>query len=185
MQYYFLVASLPHLEIGGAAPLTTAALDEMLAETLPESRLRAIQAYAGGGAFPATCRVYREMAVFETYLRTRIAQKRAERAGISFSPPDPEVYFGEVDYGLSQASSCANPLEREFLVDRLRWARLDELALGHDFDFDALCIYRTKLVIINKYNDFQKEAGTVNFSAALERISGAADKAAKESLTLS
>ena len=185
MQYYFLVASLPHLEIGCSAPLTVSALDEMLAETLPGSRLRAVAAYAGGGTFPDTCRVYREMAAFEIYLRTRIAQKRAERAGISFSPPDPETYFSEVDYGLAQASSCTDPLEREFLIDRMRWARLDELAMGHDFDLDALCIYRTKLVIVNKYNDFRKEAGTVNFSAALERISGTADKAAEESLTLS
>ena len=180
MQYYFLVASLPHLEIGAASPLTTAALDGMLSETLPESRLRAVTAYAGGGTFPDTCRVYREMAAFETYLRTRIAQKRAERAGIAFTPAEPEAYFSEVDFGLAQASSCANPLEREFVVDRLRWARLDELALGHDFDFDALCIYRAKLFIVNKYNNFRKESGTVNFAAALEKTVGAADKSAKE-----
>ena len=178
--YYFLIASLPLLEIGAAAPLTTADFDEMLAETLSESGKRAIFSYTGGAGFPDTCGVYREMAAFETYLRTRIAQKRAERAGIAFTPADPETYFSEVDFGLAQASSCANPLEREFIVDRLRWARLDELALGHDFDFDALCIYRTKLFIVNKYNDFRKESGTVNFAAALEKTVGAADKSVKE-----
>ncbi len=180
MMYYFLIASLPLLEIGSAAPLTTADFDEMLEEALPGSGRRAILSYAGGAGFPDTCRVYREMAAFESYLRTRIAQKRAERAGISFTPADPETYFSEVDFGLSQASSCANPLEREFIIDRLRWAHLEELALGHDFDFDALCIYRVKLFIVNKYNDFRKESGTVNFAAALEKTVGAADKSVKE-----
>ena len=181
MMYYFLIASLPTLEIGTAAEFSTAEFDEMMQEYLGAKELEILCSCSGGKNFPDTCRVYREMARFEEYLRTRIAQKRADRAGIQFSGRDPEEYYSEVDHGLMQAASCSNPLEREYMIDRLRWARLDELALEHDFDFDAMCIYRTKLVIVNKYADFRTETGTLNFTAALDKIISSSGKSIKES----
>ena len=179
--HYFLIASLPLLEIGEAAPMTVAEFDEILKENLSENAQKKIFSYEGKKDYPDTCPVYRQMALFENYLRTCIARKRAERAGIQFETADPEEYYGEVDYSLAHAASCNNPLEREYMIDRLRWARLDELALEHDFDFDALCIYRTKLVIVNKYADFRTETGTLNFTAALDKIISSSGKSIKES----
>ena len=179
--YYFLIASLPQLEIGGSAPMTVAEFDGILGENLPEKEQKKIFAYAGKKDYPPSCAVYRRMALFEEYLRTCIARKRAERAGIQFETQDPEEYYSEVDFGLAHAASCTDPLEREYMIDRLRWAHLEELALGHDFDFDALCIYRVQLFIVNKYAGFRNEAGTVNFSAALEKIINAAGRNSKES----
>ena len=168
--YYFLIASLPALEIGEPAPFTVAEFDAVLAENLPEKEQKKIFAWQGEKDYPAACSVYRKMALFEEYLRFCIARKRAERAGISFAAADPEEYYGEVDFGLTHAAACTNPLEREKIIDHLRWAFLEDLAIGHDFDFDALCIYRTQLFIVNKYAAFRTETGTVNFSAALENI---------------
>lgn len=179
--HYFLIASLPLLEIGEVPPMTVAEFDEILKENLSETAQKKIFAYEGKKDYPDTCPIYRKMALFESYLRTCIARKRAERAGIQFSAADPEEYYGEVDYTLAHASSCSNPLEREYMIDRLRWARLEELALGHDFDFDALCIYRAQLFIVNKYAGFRTETGTVNFSAALEKVVSLCGKNTKES----
>ena len=179
--YYFLIASLPVLEIGEAAPMTVAALDDLLRENLAEKEQKKIFSYAGGKDWPRTGNIYREMARFEEYLRTAIARKRAERSGIQFETPEPEEYYSEVDFGLAQAVSCSNPLEREYIIDRLRWARLDELALGHDFDLDALCIYRIQLLIVNKYAAFRNDTGAVNFSAALEKVIHAPGRTTKES----
>ena len=180
MMYYFLTASLPLLEIGSPAPFTVPEFDEILRENLSPSDQEKMFSCTVSGRYPASCRVYRSMARFEEYLRCRIAQKRAERSGISFSGPDPEEYFSEVDFGLMHASSCSDPLEREYIIDRIRWAYLDDLALEHDFDFDALTIYRIKLMIVNKYADFRVETGTVNFTAALDQVLRRAGEVAKE-----
>ena len=178
--YYFLVASLPQLELNAPAPLTAEELDGILQENLDERAQRTVFAYPGKGQYPAVHSVYSQMALFEEYLRNRIAHKRADRAGIHFESRDPEEYFSEVDYGLAHAAGCTDPLEREKLVDKLRWERLEELSLGHDFDLDALIIYRCKLFIVNKYADFQAETGTVRFTAALEQIINRSGKSEKE-----
>lgn len=180
MMYYFLVASLPLLELNAPAPFPTAEFDGILQENLDERAQRILFACRGNGQYPDNHPVYRQMALFEEYLRNRIARKRADRAGIHFESADPEEYFSEVDFGLAQASGCADPLERERLVDKLRWERLEELSIGHDFDLDALIIYRCKLFIVNKYAGFRTETGTVHFTAALERIINSAAKPAKE-----
>ena len=179
--YYFLIASLPLLEIDAPPPMTVEEFDSILEENLPEKEQKKIFAYTGKKDYPSVCGIYRQMALFEEYLRTCIARKRAERAGVHFSADDPEEYYGEIDFGLAHAASCSNPLEREYIIDRLRWARLEELALGHDFDFDALCIYRAQLFIVNKYAGVRSETGTVNFSAALEKVISSAGRNIKES----
>ena len=168
--YYFLIASLPRLEIGEPVPFTVAEFDAILAKELPAKKQKQIFAYEGKREYPATCPVYRKMAVFEEYLRHCIARKRAERTGITFDAAEPEEYYGEIDYGMTHAAACTNPLERERIIDRLRWAHLEDLALGHDFDFDALCIDRAQLFMVNKYTAFRSDTGTVNFSAALNEV---------------
>ena len=95
--YYFLIASLPRLEIGEPAPFTVAEFDDILAENLPEKKQKQIFAYEGKREYPATCPVYRKMAVFEEYLRHCIARKRAERTGIAFNAIEPDECYGEVD----------------------------------------------------------------------------------------
>ena len=179
--YYFLIASLPVLEIDAPPPMTVAQFDSILEEYLPEKEQKKIFAYAGKKDYPSTCSIYRKMIQFEEYLRVGIARKRAERAGIQFAADEPDETYGEIDFGLAHAASCTNPLEREYIIDRLRWARLEELALGHDFDFDALCIYRAQLFIVNKYAGFRTETGSVNFSAALEKVVTSCGRNTKES----
>ena len=179
--YYFLIASLPQLEIGKDAPMTVAFFDEIFKEHLSEKAQEKLFAYEGKKDYPDTCQVYRKMALFENYLRVSIARRRAEKSGVPFSAAEPDECYGEIDFGLAHAAGCTNPLEREYMIDRLRWAHLEELSLGHDFDFDALCIYRIQLFIVNKYAGFRTEAGTVNFSAALEKIVSSCGRNVKES----
>ncbi len=117
---------------------------------------------------------------FEQYLRTRIARRRAVQGREdekNLRLPEAAEYFGEVDLAVTQAQQAADPFEREKIIDRARWRRLDELELGHDFDFEALCIYRFRLTILNKYRERKAEAGRTRFNEAVERISGAAPEA--------
>ena len=180
MMYYYLCSSLPSLAFGKSAPLTAAEFDALCAESLAPAeyeRLLSCPTLRVPRDPDASLRlppVYAAYARFEQYLRTRIAQRRTGREEDKAEPlPDPAEYFGEVDFGLGSAAS-ADPLEREKLVDRIRWNRLDDLGAGHEFDFDALCVYRLRLLILDKYRDRRQETGRENFEAAAGRISGAA-----------
>ncbi len=186
MMYYYLYSSLPSLAFGGNAPMTPADFDALCAEAMtPEEfeRLRSRPELKvprdpdASGSLPP---VYAAYTKFEQYLRTRIAQRRNGREEDKADPlPDPAEYYGEVDFGLGAAAS-ADPLEREKQVDRIRWNKLDDLEAGHDFDFDALCVYRLKLLILDKYRKRNQEAGRENFNAAAARISGAVPVSAQD-----
>ena len=65
----------------------------------------------------------------------------------------------------------AYPAEREMVIDRLRWNFIEEQLLNKEFSFDAICAYRLKLAIVNKYRYRKLEPGRKNFDAALERLS--------------
>ncbi len=178
--YYFLCASLPDLMFGKQSRLSVAAFDELCRGQVGEADFTRLTGTGlEVGSDPAESqgkpRVYAEMIRFEQYLRTRIAQRRAGREeDRAASLPDPVEYFSEVDIALAQAAAAADPAERERVIDRLRWRRLDDLEAGHEFDFDRLCVYRLRLAILDKYRDRRAEPGRENFNAAVERISQAA-----------
>lgn len=176
--YYFLCASLPSLGFGQDPGLGVAEFDALCADQMPPAVLASLQRGSlavsrepgsAAGLPPA----YAAYARFEQYLRTRVAERRAGRDEDNvLRLPDPELYFGEIDAALGPAAAVADPLEREKLIDRIRWRKLDDLEAGHEFDFYGLCIYRLKLEILNRYRRRSAETGRNNFNAAVDRISG-------------
>ena len=109
------------------------------------------------------------MARFEEYLRTRIAEKRAEKLKTPVDLPEPEAFFGEVDAALGQLAAT-DPAERERAVDMLRWKMLDELTWSNEFDFDHICAYRIKLRLAEKYRGRDAAAGRKIFDSAVREI---------------
>ena len=89
--------------------------------------------------------------------------KRSDR----FTPPD--EFFGEVDFAIP-ILAAAEPVEREKLLDALIFQKLDELEIFHEMDLTALCIYRLKLGILQKYAKWNEINGKNNFEAALEKL---------------
>lgn len=175
--YYFLCASLPGLGFGRDPGMDVAEFDalcagEMTPAALASLQLGTLRVSREPGSAAALPAVYAAYTRFEQYLRTRIAERRAGRDEESaLRLPDPELYFGEVDAALGAAAAAPDPLEREKLIDRIRWRKLEELEAGHEFDFDALCIYRLKLEILGRYRRRSAETGRTNFNAAAGRVS--------------
>ena len=68
----------------------------------------------------------------------------------------------------AEAFAAENPLEREKLLDYGRWTKLEELELGHRFDFDVLCAYKLKLEILLKWKarSADQAAGNLDLAAA-------------------
>ncbi len=161
--YYFFSASLPELRPGEAPPMTLTEFDaDAELQLTPRHYARMI------AEDPAT-RVYGGMRRFEEYLRTRIAEKRAEKLKIPAEFPEPEAFFGEVDAELAAAAQL-DPAERERTVDGLRWRMLDELASGSDFDFDHICAYRAKLRLAEKYRGRDAKTGREHFDSAVREM---------------
>ena len=161
--YYFFSAALPERHPGEKPPLT---LREFDADAELQLTPRHYRMMVSGD--PAA-RVHGEMARFEEYLRTRIAEKRAEKLKIPADFPEPEGFYGEVDAALGQLAQL-DPAERERAVDLLRWKMLDELASGNEFDFDHICAYRIKLRLAEKYRGRDAKLGRNAFDSAVRAM---------------
>ncbi|MBR7120458.1 MAG: DUF2764 family protein [Lentisphaeria bacterium] len=172
----FFAASLPELIFGKPSPMTLAGFDSMAQEYLKPKCCKVLSEltypvpeHDAEGYIPATehWKLVRE---FERYLRLRIAGIRAERLELDIKVPDPEGFFSEIDYVLNSAMSCDDPVEREEIIDQVRWDFLDALTMNHMLDFEGICIYRLKLQILEAYRGRTPEEGTPRFEKALELI---------------
>lgn len=174
--YCFLIASLPDLHLDAPAPLTLDEFDDICRAELTEREWGALTAF-DGTVTPdfrndaALTDFYNAYGRFELYLRNRIALKRAEKAGEQLELPEPPESFSEFDFAATALAAAADPAEREMIIDRLRWNYIEEQLLCKEFSLDAICAYRLKLIIVNKYRNRLLEPGRKNFDAALERLS--------------
>ena len=161
--YYFFSAALPELHPGETPPL---ALDEFDADAELQLTPRHYRMLV---AEDPAARVYGEMRRFEEYLRTRIAERRAEKLKIPADFPEPEEFYGEVDAALGRLAQL-DPAERERAVDKLRWKMLDELTWSSGFDFDHICAYRMKLRLAEKYRGRDAKSGRKSFDDAVRAM---------------
>ena len=161
--YYFFSAALPELRPGETPLLTLSEFDADAELQLTPRHYRMMVAED-----PAA-RVYGGMRRFEEYLRTRIAEKRAEKLKTPVDLPEPEEFYGEVDAELGRFVAL-DPAQRERAVDALRWKMLDELTWDHEFDFDHICAYRIKLRLSEKYRGRDAKTGRGNFDSAVREM---------------
>lgn len=107
-------------------------------------------------AFPenSLARAYSE---FETALRHSLMKLRLAQLGSGFEGPRAGLTLFDVEAGkIAQAAMLVkNPLEREKMLDRARWTKLEELEqkTRRPFHFDAVCAYSMKLQIAEKWID--------------------------------
>ncbi len=168
--YYYLTGSLPLTMFGEKMPLTPEELDAGVRRlAAPEDyerfhrlTLEPDMACAEPGSAAAGFFDW-EMALRNAWLELR-KKNRPDAAEFKRGYPD---FYSEIVPGLTLAAGAADPLEAEKIIDRMRWSRLDELEAGHRFDFDYLCLYKFKLLILNKYQARSAEAGQVALDGIL------------------
>lgn len=113
---------------------------------------------------------------WETCLRNALVQLRSKGKGAEGEKflRQENDFFSEISKGVQEAFNKSTPLEMENLLDKMRWAELDDLAVGHDFDFAILCIYKLKIMICEKQLLLDKNNGSDNFDDIIEQIYGKA-----------
>ena len=163
MNYCFFAAALPTINPGEVPPFSTAEFDAMAEEELSTADFAKMISWddAGNKKVPA---VYKEMRRFDETLCRRIASLRAERLGVTLEAAEPDEFYSEIDFVMPSAAISNVPAEREEIIDMLRWKKMDELEICHDFDLTHFCIYRLRLLAVEKFlrraaNDGKKVFG--------------------------
>jgi hypothetical protein len=162
VEYAYLMASLPRLELLGDLPLSSAdllrATDGVLSNddagdvrAILEDRHDEVRA-------SDEVRGYLDA---ETQLRNALSRARASRAGVEASAAQrPHSGFqSRVEEVATRAMTVEDPLERELLLDRHRWSLLDEVAALPAFGRQAVFAYAFRLRLAEKWAALTEEAG--------------------------
>ena len=170
-QFYYLISSLPMLSLDETPSIDSAKfLDSCDGFVLPEE-LETLTELALHPSDPPSDNILEEWSNWETLLRNQLVLKRSKQGGEKYLHEENGT-FSEILKGVQEAYLKADPLEREDYLDQLRWARLEDLEVGHEFDFRKLCIYKIKLMLCEKRMNRGKEKGSTNYDDIINTIYG-------------
>lgn len=168
--YPYLIASLPELQFGARPAFSFERLIEMCHNMIPpedEALVKscATDAYLEEDINDPTLLQWR---IFETGLRNELVMVRAGRKKADAQKylrrnPDPKEQLFHIAMTSHRMTSF---IESEKFLDRERWRKLDELALGHYFDCPALIVYALKMRILLRWDAIE----SADKQATLERI---------------
>ena len=107
--------------------------------------------------------------MWDTQLRNEIALRRGGmRSGFQ------EKYVAAVDGSLPQETvrcfEAENPWSKARAADRLRWQKLEELSVNHNYDWEYILLYYLKIQLLAKWTERTPERGKKNFEAAVRSI---------------
>ena len=171
MEYAYLVASLPRLELTGAAPFTAAEWLLSCEGVVRRDHLGDLRAIVEDRPNDVRTPEARRLVDLETQLRNALALVRAQRAGAEHTV-HPRRHAGfdvRVEEVAARAMTVEDPLERELLLDRHRWALLEEASSLPAFGVQAVFAYGSKLRLVEKWAAADDESGLAVAARIVER----------------
>jgi len=159
--YYYLVGSLPYLKLGEQPLLNSDSFFDMCENFVSPKELEKLKSLSLVPSDNPGYEVETAWNEFETDLRNwsvRIRSQRLQRDGDNFLRPEGTL-SGSMELHVTEALDQKTPLEAERRLDDLRWQQLENLEVGHQFDFQMLLIYRLKLAILEKWGRHDSEQG--------------------------
>lgn len=187
-QYFALKASLPMLLFDSPPPLSSEEFLERCTAFVDPIRMKFLRGLtAAPRELPDFERHYKEASIpskrdirtddtrvmqlyarWEICLRNTLARLRAVKIG-----RDPEKYTVKsaaydptAENAARNAFNISDPLEREKSLDRARWNFLERYEWNHAFNFEGLCIYCCKLMILEKWGARKAGNGAENLNEA-------------------
>ena len=156
---YFTLASLPTLDPDNPAPFATMAAFWDYVDHVPgEWKAQ----FSSQHPTEPTVRAYHD---WDLALRTALARVRLE--GLPWKDQEsslPQV-GGEWMAQALEAMDHGSPLETEDYLDDLRWAFLENLSQGHQFDRPAFFVYVLKLELVQRRSALVQTRGQEVFDA--------------------
>jgi len=107
----------------------------------------------------SNCKVLADFANFSFRLKKEVQRMRLARKSDSEQSGKPQA----------QPIHPGNPLEEEVQLMQLQWDQLEKLGIGHYTDFDALVVYKLKLLVLERWWSFDQERGMKLFLQTTER----------------
>jgi hypothetical protein len=172
-QYYYLVASLPLLFFADLPPFNSQAWLDLCREQVSEddyALLARITFYALNPR-PGDPAVWQAYSSWETALRNELARQRAQKLGLS---PDPFLrnapFYSGLPAIVKEVLSAGTPKAVETALDSKRWSYLEELETGTRFGLGRLIVYRLKLLLLERKNQFQPKPGLESFTKKYSQV---------------
>jgi len=171
MSAFYLLSTLPSLELGAAAPFSVEEYrrrcDGMQGVNL--SDFDAVVAGASG-SHPFT-KAYANVLIEIKNATAAFRASKWEGENIRLSERSYSGYHVNLHQKLADAINIQNPLEREMALERARWFMIDEIAGIENFSEAKIYAYIVKLQINNRLAVLKEEAG----KAAVENFIKAND----------
>jgi hypothetical protein len=147
MSIYYLIASLPALDMETAPALTPDAFAGLCREQLTPADADAAAALVAG--HDADHPFVRDWHDRDTLLRNAVARQRAVRRAIDPAPHQKQTIGCDlrIDREVDAAFQAPDPLQRERVLDRIRWRVADELQGPDPMTARAALAYAVKLRI--------------------------------------
>ena len=170
--YVYLISSLPMLHFGARPPFSYARFIAACEGLIPLGETDALRALnlAVQDAVSVGRPILKKWREFDTALRNEMVKIRASRRKI-----DPSKHLRADGYtearlhqAVLQAYRNPSPIDGEKALDQEKWHYLDDLSLGHYFDFDALVIYGLKLLVLEKWEKIRSADGTALAEEAIQ-----------------
>lgn len=173
-QHYYLLASLPSLDLGEPVPLPEQTLRTLVGEHLAPDDVREFDAILAGAGTGPFARAWRAAS---SRLDDARARARATRLGVDAEASLESAAVPDLTLAAAVADACAapDPREREWRLDSLRLRQLDELTWDRRFATDAVFAYGLRLRICARWAARDTATGQTNLRQHMQRILGAFD----------
>ncbi len=172
MNYYYLMASLPMLTLETELATSSTQFLSLCQDTLSEQQFELLQAVTLVPGVPSCCAIDSKWQAYETSLRNCVSHRVAHKskADVTAYLREERDAYMDLEKQVEDAFDSPNPLKTEQALDQLRWVELENLATGHDFDFEALFLYRVKLLIMEKSSSLTKALGQEKVDKTVAQI---------------
>lgn len=177
-EHYYFCTTLPSLMPGTPPPMRHVDFLTKAAELLPPADYAIVESarlsIPKDGVFPvltSASPLLQAYYAWELSLRNELAILRAGRMGKA-----PERYLrpGEPQWEVTRiahsAATLESPLEAELLIERERWAHIEQLEKGHYFDLEHILAYTLKLQALERRDRFETERGERAYTKAYDSI---------------
>jgi len=159
-QYYiYLISSLPALLFPGKPPFSVEQFLERCQGLIPESDMAVITSIMKEEELQGSkAEILSHWQRIDAALRNELVKIRSARLKIDpykylRQPLTFDSYLAGVATGASRNTS---PLDAERAMDQARWSAIEELLIGHYFDFEVLAGYALKLKILLRWENILK-----------------------------
>ncbi|GHT66128.1 hypothetical protein FACS1894110_09280 [Spirochaetia bacterium] len=192
MAYYYLVAQLPSLSYGQAAPMGSKAFIDLCKTALSaeDSSLLGFCTLDPWSFVPAAVaesavpEFFAKWYAWERTLRLNLARYRASRVKRDV-PADVNDYPADAAAAAKAASAMDSPLEAEIFLDEARWQAIEAFQGLDYFDRNTVYAYLLKLLLMERRSAFRADEGFSEYkglyAAVMEAARGPVSETSTES----